>query len=72
MSAHKLTLKYLVQNLNVVLGLVLIWRGIWYALDWIDLTFFNNEHAWLAIGGIALGLALLYFPDRNLDEIKKL
>ena len=72
MSAHKFTLKYLSQNLAVVLGIVLIWRGFWYMLDWIDIAFFHGNHAWMAIGGLVLGVALLYLPDHNLDELKKL
>lgn len=72
MSSHPLTLKYLSQNFAIVLGLVLIWRGIWYVLDWIDLTFLHGEHLWLAVGGIVTGILLLYIPDKNLDELKKL
>ena len=72
MSRHRLTLPYLSRNLGIAVGLVLIWRGIWYVLDWIDLTFLNGNHIWLAVGGIALGVAILYLPDQDLDELKKL
>ncbi len=69
---HPLTLPYLAKNFGVVLGLVLVWRGVWYVLDWIDLTFLDNNHAWLGAGGIILGLLILYLPDRDLKEIQKL
>lgn len=68
----KFTLAYLAKNLSIVIGLVLIWRGIWYVLDAIDLAFFDGSHAWTAVGGIVLGLVILYLPDRDLKEIEKL
>jgi ABC-type antimicrobial peptide transport system permease subunit len=69
---HRLTLRYLTGNLAIVVGLVLIWRGIWYMLDWFDLIFFASDHLFSAIFGIVIGVAILYIPDKNLDELKKL
>lgn len=68
----KLTLGYLAKNLNIVIGLVLIWRGIWYVLDGFDTLLFGGSHVWTALGGIALGLLLLYLPDKDLKELEKL
>lgn len=65
-------LAYFANNLLVVIGLVLIWRGVWYVLDWLDLTFLNNDHTLSAVGGIIIGLLILYLPDRDLKEIQKL
>lgn len=67
----KTVLKFL-KTLSIVVGLVLIWRGIWYVLDGIDLAFFGGSHVWSAIGGIVLGLVILYIPDGDLKEIEKL
>ena len=72
MRKTNFSLNYLTRNLFVVIGLVLIWRGIWYVLDAIDLWIFAGSHAWTAVGGIALGLLILYLPDRDLKEIEKL
>jgi uncharacterized protein YjeT (DUF2065 family) len=69
---HKLTLSYLSKNLSVALGLVLVWRGIWYVLDSVDKFFFDGSHFWTAVGGIVLGLLILYIPDKDLKEIEKL
>lgn len=72
---HKRTLEsieYFAHHLLIVVGLVLIWRGIWYVLDAIDVWVFAGEHLWTAVGGIILGLALLYLPDKDLKEIAKL
>lgn len=66
------TLSYFAKNLFVVLGLVLIWRGIWYVLDWVDIALFFGNHTWTAIGGIILGIIILYAPDKDLKEIEKL
>jgi len=63
--------RYFAKNLTIVLSLVLIWRGIWYSLDFIDREFFGT-HAYTAIGGIILGIILLYLPDKDLKEIEKL
>lgn len=66
------TLGYFIQNLGVVVGLVLIWRGVWYVLDEIDILFFGGNHGITALFGILLGLFILYFPDNDLKEIQKL
>ncbi len=66
------TLTYFTKNLTIVIGLVLIWRGIWYVLDEIDILFFESNHIYTAIGGIILGLLILYIPDQDLKEIQKL
>lgn len=66
------TIHYFAKNLFVVLGLVLIWRGIWHVLDKIDIYFFAGEHFYTGIAGIIIGLAILYVPDKDLKEIEKL
>lgn len=65
-------LRYLTSNLFIVVGLVMIWRGVWYILDSLDLIFLGGSHFWTAVGGIILGLAILYLPDHDLKEIGKL
>ena len=70
---HKrLTPAYIAKNLTAVIGIVLIWRGIWYVLDELDKLLFGGSHFWTAIGGIVLGLLLLYLPDKDLKELEKL
>jgi hypothetical protein len=72
MSKKENLLQYFSRNLLIVVGLVLIWRGIWYVLDYIDLALLNGNHTYTAIGGIIVGLLVLYLPDKNLKEISKL
>lgn len=60
------------QSLVTVVGLVLVWRGIWYLLDAVDKAWFNGGHALTALVGVGLGLLLLYLPDKDLKEIQKL
>ncbi len=55
-----------------MLGLVLMWRGTWYVLDGLDLWLFSGSHVWTALGGIFLGILILYLPDNDLKEIEKL
>ena len=63
---------YLAKNLLIVVGLVLIWRGIWYVLDALDFVFLAGNHFISGVLGIILGLLLLYLPDKDLKEISKL
>lgn len=72
MRRKRLTSNYVVKNISIVIGLVLIWRGIWYTLDGLDIFIFGGSHAWTALGGIVLGLLILYIPDKDLKEIEKL
>ena len=68
---HK-DLKYFVRTLSIVIGLVIIWRGIWHILDVVERVFFNGEVFWTATVGIVAGILLLYIPDHDLKEIEKL
>lgn len=65
-------LRYLAQNLFIVIGLVLIWRGVWYILDGLDLLFFGGTHWLSALAGIIVGLVILFIPDHDLKEIQRL
>lgn len=64
---------YFFKNLGTIVGIVLIWRGIWHVLDAIDIALIGDEtHLVTAILGIAVGFLILYIPDRDLKEIEKL
>lgn len=64
---------YFASNIFIVIGLILVSRGIWYLLDGIDMLLFGtNNNIFLAIGSTILGLFILYLPDRDLKEISKL
>lgn len=65
-------LHYFARHVSIVVGLVLIWRGIWYVLDAVDVAFFGGHHLYTAIAGIVAGLIVLYLPDKDLKEIEKL
>ena len=65
-------ISYFAKNIYIVVGLVLVWRGIWYVLDGIDIFFFGKSHFFTGLGGIILGAILLYLPDHDLKEIQKL
>ncbi|MEK7182019.1 MAG: hypothetical protein AAB708_02745 [Patescibacteria group bacterium] len=69
---QKNLVRYFIKNLNIVIGLVLIWRGIWYVLDGIDAFAFGGSHIITALGGIVIGLLMLYLPDKDLKELQKL
>ncbi len=62
----------LIKNFFVAFAIILIWRGIWYFLDAVDLILFQGSHIATAIIGIITGLAILYIPDHDLDELGKL
>lgn len=68
---HK-DLKYFIRTLSIIVGLVLVWRGIWHVLDAADIYVFDGNGLWTAVGGIIFGLLVLYIPDHDLKEIEKL
>lgn len=72
MKMKNLNFNYFVRNISIAFGVVLIWRGIWYLLDKFDYLFFGGAHIFSAIGGIILGILILYIPDKDLKEISKL
>lgn len=59
-------------SISVVFGVVLVWRGVWYMLDEIDLWLFGGSHFWTAVVGFVLGIIILYIPDKDLKEISKM
>ncbi len=64
---------YFLKNLGTIVGIVLIWRGVWHVLDAIDIAIIGDEtHLFTAIGGIIVGFLILYVPDGDLKEIEKL
>ena len=64
--------RYFRDNIAIALGLVLIWRGMWYLLDAVDRVVFNGNHLLTAIPWLVLGILILYLPDRDLKELQKL
>lgn len=74
MAKNKLIglLQYFSKNLLTVVGIVLIWRGVWSVLDVIDERFFGGPNILSAVISMIAGLLVLYLPDKDLDEIKKL
>ncbi len=63
---------YFSKNLLVVIGVVLVWRGIWHILDFLDVAIFAGNGLWTSVGGIIVGLLVLYLPDGDLKELKQL
>lgn len=53
----------------MAIGLVLIWRGVWVALDWIEYYLFGQETIGVAIISIIAGLLLLFLHDHKIDEL---
>lgn len=72
MKKPHFTLSYLAKNFGIIVGIVLIWRGIWVVLDQIDIFLFGGSHLYTAIIGIVAGFFILYLPDHDLKEIEKL
>ncbi len=65
-----LSLVYFGNSFVTALGIVLIWRGIWHLLDVLDVLVFANNPLWTALGGIAIGLLILFLPDHDLKELR--
>jgi hypothetical protein len=72
MKKHSLSFLHLLHTLSIILGLVLVWRGVWYGLDYIDQQLFDGSHWWTVLIGTIIGFVILYLPDKDLKEIEKL
>ena len=70
-KAHH-SLRYFSKNIFIVTALVMIWRGVWYLLDELDISLLGGDHLFTAISGIILGVLFLWLPDHDLKEIEKL
>lgn len=64
--------RYFTDNIIIVLGVVLVWRSVWYLLDAVDLYIFGGNHIVTVIPWFVLGMLLLYLPDHDLKELGKL
>lgn len=67
-----LDIKYLTKGMSVAIGIILIWRGVWIVLDLIDELIFGGNHIATAVGGIVVGILMLYLPDHNLKALERL
>lgn len=72
MKAKLALFKALFRSLTTIVGILLIWRGVWYVLDIADAHFFQGSHLWTALAGIVIGLVIIYIPDKDFKEIEKL
>jgi hypothetical protein len=72
MKNKNFNFSYFAKNISIVFAIVLMWRGIWYILDRVDLLLFGGGHMLTAVGGVILGIIILYLPDNDLKEISKL
>lgn len=61
--------RHFLGSLVIVIAVVLIWRGIWYALDKLDHWIVGDFHILTAIGSVVLGVVLLYIFEKDLQEI---
>lgn len=62
-------LKVLRESLLMILGAILIWRGVWILLDLFDNRFLGGTHVWSSLVGIILGVIMVYFADRDLEDV---
>lgn len=54
------------EELLIVIGVVLIWRGMWNIMD---MYMFPDKPVLSNILGILFGFLLLYLPDEDLKEL---
>ncbi|HLC48940.1 MAG TPA: hypothetical protein VJI96_00965 [Candidatus Andersenbacteria bacterium] len=65
-------ISYFTSSFSIVIGVVLIWRGIWYILDFVVLKVFGGDQVITSIAAILIGFLVLYLPDKDLKELRKL
>lgn len=62
-------IKILRESIMMIIGAILIWRGVWVLLDRFDNRFFEGNHIWSALGGIVIGVVAVYLADRDLEDV---
>jgi hypothetical protein len=67
---RKITVLYVLEVFSIVAGLVLMWRGLWYIFDELDVLLFGGHDVWTALLSVLLGLVLFYIPDKDLKELE--
>ena len=65
-------IRYFTHNIAVVVGVVFGCRGICHLLDIIDIELRGGNLVYTSVGGIIVGLLILYLPDKDLKELGKL
>ncbi len=56
----------IVETLIIVIGIIMVWRGVWHLLD----TYLYPENELLSsLICIFVGLLLIYLPDKNLKQL---
>jgi len=55
-----------VSTLLVVVGVVLVWRGLW---NLMDIYFFPGKPVLSNILSVLIGVLIFYLPDRDLSEL---
>lgn len=71
-NVKTLDLKYFSKGISVAIGIILIWRGVWIILDLLDKFLLGGNHVVTAVGGIIVGILMLYLPDKNLKALERL
>lgn len=67
-----LNIKYFTKGITVAIGIIIIWRGVWILLDLLDGYLFGGNHIITSVGGIIIGVLMLYLPDKNLKALERL
>ena len=67
-----LNIKYFTKGITVAIGIIIIWRGVWILLDLLDDWLLGGDHVATAVGGIIVGILMLYLPDKNLKALERL
>ncbi len=62
-------LHHCAKSISCVLGVVLIWHGIGWGIEYLSEYYFAGYEGILAMLAIVLGLLVLYLPDGDLDEL---
>lgn len=71
MKKHN-SLAYFTKRLTIIVGIVLIWRGVWIIADAVDVLVFGGSHWLTGLVGVVAGILLLYLPDHDLKELDRL
>lgn len=63
-------LHHCAKSISCVTGVVLVWHGIGIFLEYIQEHYIPDHDILMGIAVFALGILVLYVPDRDLDELQ--
>ncbi len=65
MNKKQLRRSFVHEHIVSLVALVLIWRGMWFLLDYLDALLFPGARLYTSGVAIVVGLTIIYLSERK-------